>query len=268
MLLELRAWQGREQESRALAEMTAQWGRERGAAILEVFALMGLTVLELGLGRYAEALSSGMRIYDDDPPGFGNRILPEIVEAATRSGERRTARAALDRLADRATASGTPWALGMLARSRALLAPGSGAEAFYQEAVSHLSGTSVRTELARTHLLYGEWLRRHKRRRDARSQLRTACDMFDAMGAAAFAGRTRAELLATGEILRQPQERPGPDLTPQEAQVVRLATAGATNAQIAIHLFVTTSTVEYHLSKVFRKLGITSRRQLAAALGH
>ena len=128
VLLELRAWQGREQESRALAEMTAQWGRERGAAVLEVFALMGLTILELGLGRYAEALSSGMRIYDDDPPGFGNRVLPEIVEAATRSGERRAARAALGRLADRATASGTPWALGMLARSRALLAPGSGAE--------------------------------------------------------------------------------------------------------------------------------------------
>ena len=268
VLLELRAWQGREQESRALAEMTAQWGRERGAAVLEVFALMGLTLLELGLGRYAVALSSGMRIYDDDPPGFGNRILPEIVEAGARSGARRAARAALDRLADRATASGTAWALGMLARSRALLAPGSSAEPFYQEALAQLSGTSIRTELARAHLLYGEWLRRQKRRRDARAQLRTACDMFDAMGAAAFADRTRAELLATGDTPRQPQERPGPDLTPQEAQVVRLAAAGATNAEIAIHLFVTTSTVEYHLSKVFRKLGITSRRQLAAVVGH
>ena len=268
VLLELRAWQGREQESRALAEMTAQWGRERGAAVLEVFALMGLTILELGLGRYGEALSSGMRIYDDDPPGFGNRILPEIVEAGARSGGRSAARAALGRLADRATASGTPWALGMLARSRALLAPGSGAEPLYQEALAHLSGTSIRTELARAHLLYGEWLRRQKRRRDARAQLRTACDMFDAMGAAAFADRTRAELLATGYTPRQPQERPGPDLTPQEAQVVRLAAAGATNAEIAIHLFVTTSTVEYHLSKVFRKLGITSRRQLAAVVGH
>ena len=268
VLLELRAWQGREQESRALAEMTAQWGQERGAAILEVFALMGLAILELGLGRYAEALSAGMRIFDDDPPGFGNRILPEIVEAAARSGEGRAARAALARLADRAAASGTGWALGMLARSRALLAPDSDAEALYQEAVSHLSGTPIRTELARAHLLYGEWLRRHKRRRDARAQLRTACDMFDAMGAAAFAGRTRAELLAAGGTPRQPQERPGPDLTPQEAQVVRLAAAGATNAEIAIHLFVTTSTVEYHLSKVFRKLGITSRRQLATVMGY
>jgi len=266
VLLELRAWQGREQESRAIAEMTAQWGQQRGAAILEVFALIGLTVLELGLGRYAEALGWGMQIYDDDPPGFGNRILPEIVEAGARGGDHRAARAALGRLADRATASGTPWALGMLARSRALLAHDGDAETFYRAAIAHLAGTSVRTELARAHLLYGEWLRRQKRRNDARAQLRTACGIFDAMGAAAFADRTRAELLAAGDSPREPAERPGPDLTPQEAQVSRLAAAGATNAEIATHLFVTTSTVEYHLSKVFRKLGITSRRQLASAL--
>ena len=268
VLLELRAWQGREEEARALAEMTAQWGQQRGAAVLEVFALFGLTVLEIGLGRYPEALGWGVRIYDDDPPGFGNRILPEIVEAGVRGGDRATAQAALARLAGRATASGTSWALGMLARSRALLARAAEAEAPYREAIAQLAETSVRTELARAHLLYGEWLRRQKRRGDARSQLRTACEMFDAMGAAAFARRTRAELLATGDSLRQPAERPSSDLTPQEAQVSRLAAAGATNAEIATHLFVTTSTVEYHLSKVFRKLGITSRRQLAAALTH
>ena len=159
VLLELRAWQGREEESRALAEMTAQWGRQRGAAILEVFALMGLTVLELGLSRYAEALSSGMLIYDDDPPGFGNRILPEIVEAGARSGGHDAARAALARLDERATASGTPWALGMLARSQALLTRGAEAETLYGAAIAYLTGTSIRTELARTHLLYGEWLR-------------------------------------------------------------------------------------------------------------
>jgi DNA-binding CsgD family transcriptional regulator len=268
VLLELRAWQGREQEARALAEMTAQWGQQRGAAVLEVFALMGLTVLELGLGRYAEALGWGVRIYDDDPPGFGNRILPEIVEAGARGGGHAAAHAALGRLADRAAASGTPWALGMLARSRALLADDADAETFYCAAIAHLTATSVRTELARAHLLYGEWLRRHKRRKDARSQLRTACGMFDAMGAATFARRTRAELQAAGDSPHQPAERAGPDLTPQEAQVSRLAAAGATNAEIATHLFVTTSTVEYHLSKVFRKLGITSRRQLATALTH
>ena len=268
VLLELRAWQGREEESRALAEMTAQWGRQRGAAILEVFAWMGLTVLELGLGRYPEALGWGMRIYDDDPPGFGNRILPEIVEAGVRGGDRAAADAALARLADRAAASGTPWALGMLARSRALLARAADAEPFYRAAIAQLTGTSVRTELARTHLLYGEWLRRQKRRSDARSQLRTAYEMFNAMGAAAFSHRTRAELLAAGDSPHQPAERAGPDLTPQETQVCRLAAAGATNAEIATHLFVTTSTVEYHLSKVFRKLGITSRRQLATAITH
>ena len=266
VLLEVRAWQGREQESRGLAEMTAQWGQQRGAAVLEIFAWMGLTVLELGLGRYAEALGWGMRIYDDDPPGFGNRILPDIVEAGVRGGDRAAARAALARLADRATASGTPWALGMLARSRALLARTADAETFYRAALAQLTGTSIRTELARTHLLYGEWLRRQKRRKDARSQLRTAYDLFDSMDAAAFSRRTLAELLAAGDSSRQPSERPGPDLTPQETQVCRLAAAGATNAEIATHLFVTTSTVEYHLSKVFRKLDITSRRQLAAAL--
>ncbi|MGP0025667.1 MAG: LuxR C-terminal-related transcriptional regulator [Streptosporangiaceae bacterium] len=266
VLLDLRAWQGREAESRALAATTEKWGEERGAPVLGFFALIGLTVLELSLGRYAEALSWGLRIYDGDPPGFGNRVLPEIVEAGARARDHRAARAALGRLADRATASGTPWALGMLARSRALLAPDTGAEAFYREAIAHLTRTSVRTELARAHLLYGEWLRRQKRRSQASAQLRTAYRMFDAMGAATFAHRTRAELLAAGGHLPEPAELADPDLTPQETQIARLAAAGVTNAEIATRLFVTTSTVEYHLSKVFRKLSITSRRQLAAAL--
>ncbi len=154
----------------------------------------------------------------------------------------------------------------MLTRSRALLAPDSGAEAFYREAIAHLTRSSVRTELARTHLLYGEWLRRQKRRSHASTQLRTAYRMFDAMGAAGFARRTRVELLAAGGHPPEPTELAGPDLTPQETQIARLAAAGVTNAEIATRLFVTTSTVEYHLSKVFRKLSITSRRQLAAAL--
>jgi DNA-binding CsgD family transcriptional regulator len=268
VLLEVRALQGREQESRAVAAMTAQWGQERGAAILEIFSQFGLTVLELGLGRYAEALSSGMPIYDGDPPGFGNRILPEIVEAGVRGGDRDAAKAALARLADRAAASATPWALGMLARSRALLAGDSEAEACYREAIEYLLRTSVRTELARTHLLYGEWLRRRKRRGNAQSQLRIAYEMFDAMGASAFAARTRAEQLAAGDNPPRSAERPAFDLTPQETQVSRLAAGGATNAEIATRLLVTTSTVEYHLSKVFRKLGVTSRRQLATALTH
>ena len=266
VLLDLRAWQGREAESRALAATTETWGEEHGAPILGFFALIGLTVLELSLGRYAEALSWGLRIYDGDPPGFGSRVLPEIVEAGARAEDARAARAALDRLADRATASGTPWALGILARSRALLAPDSAADALYREAIAHLTRSSVRTELARAHLLYGEWLRRQKRRSHASAQLRTAHRMFNTMGATAFARRTRAELLAAGGHLPEAAELAGPDLTPQETQVARLAAAGATNAEIATRLFVTTSTVEYHLSKVFRKLTISSRRQLAAAL--
>jgi DNA-binding CsgD family transcriptional regulator len=267
VLLEVRAWQGRERESRAVASSTADWGREKGAAILEIFSLMGLTVLELGLGRYPQALGCGLQIFCDDPPGFGNRVLPEIVEAGVRGGDRAAAEAALTRLTERATAAATPWALGVLARSTALLAADADAEIHYREAIRQLAGTAVRTELARAHLLYGEWLRRRKRRRDAQLQLRTAYDMFCAMGAAAFADRTGAERRATGQMPRDawaPHHRFG--LTPQETQVARQASTGATNADIASRLFITTSTVEYHLSKVFRKLGITSRRQLAAAL--
>jgi DNA-binding CsgD family transcriptional regulator/tetratricopeptide (TPR) repeat protein len=267
VLLEVRAWQGRERESRAVASSTADWGRARGASILEIFALMGLTVLELGLGRYPEALRWGLRIFHDDPPGFGNRILPEVVEAGVRGGDRDAAQAALVRLTERATVASTPWALGLLARSRALMASDADAEPYYQEAIEQLSATAVRTELARAHLLYGEWLRRRKRRRDAHHQLRTSHDMFTAMGAAAFAGRARSEQRASGHASRDARGPQNPSgLTPQETQVARQASAGATNAEIASRLFITTSTVEYHLSKVFRKLGVTSRRQLAGVL--
>ena len=173
---------------------------------------MGLTVLELGLGRYAEALGWGMRIYDDDPPGFGNRVLPEIVEAGVRGGDQGAAQAALARLADRATAA-APRGLWACWPARVHCWPTTtDAEALYREAIAQLAGTSVRTELARAHLLYGEWLRRQKRRRDARAQLRTAYGMFDAMGAAAFAGRTRAELLARATApSARGAARPGPD---------------------------------------------------------
>ena len=267
VLLEVRAWQGRVSESRAVASSTADWGRENGARILEIFALMGLTVLEIGLGRYPEALRRGLEIYEDDPPGFGNRILPEVVEAGVRGGDPAAARKALSRLTERATVSSTPWALGVLARSTALMAAAAEAESNYLKAIDHLSATAVRTELARAHLLYGEWLRRRKRRRDAQVQLRAAHDMFSAMGAAAFAARARAERRASGDASSDdlpPRNQFG--LTPQEVQVARQAGAGATNAEIASRLFITKSTVEYHLGKVFRKVGVTSRRQLLAAL--
>lgn len=266
VLLEVRAWQGRDSESRAVAAMTADWGREMGASILEIFALMGLTVLELGLGRYPEALGSALQIFHDDPPGFGNRVLPEVVEAGVRGGDRAAADMALARLTERATAAASPWALGMLARSQALMAADADAEPYYLEAIGQLARTVVLTELARAHLLYGEWLRRRKRRRDAEVQLRTAYDMFTAMGATAFATRTGIERRAAGQTIADATRTDPFGLTPQEAQVARQAAAGSTNAEIASRLFVTTSTVEYHLSKVFRKLGVTSRRRLAAAL--
>jgi hypothetical protein len=152
VLLEVRAWQGREDESRAVASSTAQWGRDKGASILEIFALMGLTVLELGLGRYPEALGWGLQIFDDDPPGFGNRILPDVVEAGVRGGDRKAAEGALARLTERATASGSPWALGLMARSTALMASDADAETHYQEAIRRLSETAVRTELARARI--------------------------------------------------------------------------------------------------------------------
>ncbi|MCS5717800.1 AAA family ATPase [Herbiconiux sp. CPCC 205763] len=266
VLLEVRAWQGRERESREMAESTASWGRQQGAEILEVFSWFGLTVLEMGLGNYGEALTSAREIYDRDPPGFGNRILPELVEAAARTGQVEMAEAALRRLSDRARASGTPWAMGMLARSTAILADDSEAAALFEEAIDRLLPTSVRTELARSHLLYGEWLRRRRRRSDAQVHLSTAWQMFEAMGATAFAGRARNELLAAGQRpIAAVDGRADFGLTAQEAQVARLASGGATNAEIAARMFLTTSTVEYHLGKVFRKLSITSRRQLGRA---
>jgi DNA-binding CsgD family transcriptional regulator len=192
-------------------------------------------------------------------------MLPNLVEAAVRAGDPGTARAALARLGERAGASGTPWALGVLARSRALLADDAEAESLYRQAARHLAGTSLATERARTDLLYGEWLRRQKRRTEARSALRSAHDAFADMGAAAFAERARTELLATGQRARPRTAAADSSLTPQEARVAALAAQGATNAEIATRLFITTSTVEYHLNKIFRKLNITSRRHLAEA---
>ncbi len=266
VLLEVRAWQGRESESRAVASSTADWGREKGASILEIFALMGLTVLELGLGRYPEALGWGLQIFHDDPPGFGNRVLPEVVEAGVRGGDRAAAEMALTRLTERATAAATPWALGCWR--------GRGADGRRRRRRAVLPGghqTAGRDRGAHRTRPRASALRRMaspaKTSPRRGVQLRTAHDMFTAMGAAAFAGRAGAERRASGQTTDDAPRADNPfGLTPQEAQVARQAGAGATNAEIASRLFVTTSTVEYHLSKVFRKLGVTSRRQLAAAL--
>ncbi|MBU2664636.1 AAA family ATPase [Actinoplanes bogorensis] len=256
--IELLAWSGRETEARSVAAR---------ATVAHHFVRTSMAVLEISLGRYPEALEWLRPSLERDKPGAATRALHEIVEAGVRSGDHRAAKAALVRMEERAPVSGTPWGLGLLARCRALMADDEQAEELYRESVTLLGRTSVRTELARSHLVHGEWLRRRRRRADARVALRTAHDMFSRMGAVAFAERARTELAATGDRPRPSvASSPGGELTPQERQVASLAAAGATNAEIAARLFLSTSTVEYHLTRIFRKLAITSRRKLAAAL--
>jgi DNA-binding CsgD family transcriptional regulator len=188
--------------------------------------------------------------------------LVELIEAAVRSRKAALAADALGQLSQTTAASGTDWALGVEARCRALLSDGEAAERLYGEAIERLERTRVRVELARAHLLYGEWLRRERRRLDAREQLRTAHTLFTQFGMEAFAERARVELEATGEHARKRTVETLDDLTPQEAQISRLAADGATNQEIAAQLFISPSTVDYHLRKAFRKLGVKSRHQL------
>jgi DNA-binding CsgD family transcriptional regulator len=229
-------------------------------------ARCALTVLELGLGRYESALTWALDVYRDDPPGLGTHVLPDLVEAATRSGDRGAAVSALERLSDRAVAGGAELAHGLVARSRALLADDGQAEALYREAIDQVGRSGATAQLARTQLLYGEWLRRRRRRRDAREQLSAARDAFDALGVDAFARRARLELHATGERVGRRGGGVADRLTPQETQVARLVAEGSSNRQVAARLFISPSTVEYHLRKVFRKVGVNSRTQLVRTL--
>ena len=255
------ARRGREADARPLA---ARLLREFAAHNrYEVLKVQGaLAVLELGLGNYTAALRHALEsLPQQNVLGFGQ--VTEVVEAGTRCGERETATAALEAFTPWALASGTDLALGLLARSRALLADDGHAEAEYRLAIDHLQRCRLVPQLARAHQVYGEWLRRQRRRRDARDQLRCAFEMFDEMGMEAFAGRARAELRATGERAR-PRSLGAPEvLTAQEAQIARLAAERLSNREIASQLFISARTVEYHLHKVFRKLGVTSRAQLA-----
>jgi ATP/maltotriose-dependent transcriptional regulator MalT len=188
--------------------------------------------------------------------------VPELAEAAARTGDVALARAALEWLSERTSVAPTEWVLGIEARVRALLSDGPAAEFGYRGSIEHLARTPVRAELARSHLLYGEWLRRGRRRADAREQLRTAHDMLEAMGIEAFAERARRELAATGETVRKPTVETSLELTAQEAQVARLARDGLSNPEIGARLFLSPRTVEWHLRKVFAKLGIGSRKAL------
>ena len=191
---------------------------------------------------------------------------PELVEAAVRTGPTEVAADALARLAERTQAGGTDYGLGLEARCRALVSQGRAAEGWYREAIERLDRARIRAELARAHLLYGEWLRRENRRVDARAQLRTAHEMLDAMGMAAFAERAGRELRATGETVRKRTAETVTTLTAQEACIARLAREGRTNPEIGAQLFLSARTVEWHLRKIFTKLGIGSRRELPAAL--
>jgi DNA-binding CsgD family transcriptional regulator len=224
-------------------------------------------LLNNGLGRYSRALIAAERACQyPQELGFLTVVLPELIEAATRTGRIGRAREALERLAETTRAVGTDWALGIEARAAALVSEGEDAEHRYQEAVDRLGRTTLRMELARAHLLYGEWLRRENRRVDARTHLRTAREIFTGMGAQVFVERADRELLATGERARKRTVDTRFELTAQEKQIAGLARDGHTNTEIGTELFISPRTVEWHLRKVFPKLGISSRRELRIAL--
>jgi DNA-binding CsgD family transcriptional regulator len=226
-----------------------------------------MAVLHNGLARYQDALAAAQRACEDpDEQVFSLLAAIELIEAAARSGVPEQAADALERLAHSTRASGTDWALGIEARSRALLSDGEAAERRYREAIDRLGRTRIRVDLARAHLVYGEWLRRGRRRTDARAQLRCAYELFASMGAEAFAERAARELLATGETARKRTVETCNELTAQETQVAWLARDGLSNAEIGARLFISPRTVQYHLRKVFAKLDITSRTQLERAL--
>jgi ATP/maltotriose-dependent transcriptional regulator MalT len=224
-------------------------------------------VLYNGLGRYDAAASAAREVTTNSiSPATSIWALPELVEAAARVGEIELARDALDRLSETTQPAGTEFALGIEARSRALLSDGAAADDLYREAIERLGRTQLRPELARAHLLYGEWLRRVSRRLEAREQLRTAHDRLTALGMEAFAERARRELIATGEKVRKRTAAARDELTPQEAQIAGMARDGLTNRDIGARLFLSPRTVEWHLRNVFVKLGIDSRRALSDAL--
>jgi ATP/maltotriose-dependent transcriptional regulator MalT len=223
-------------------------------------------VLDNGLGRHDAARDAAWRAFERDDFGYGAYVVPELAEAAARTGHLALVRAALQWLSDRTRVTPSEWALGIEARLRALLSEGEAAERCYRESIDRLGRTRVRVQLARAHLLYGEWLRRQRRRLDAREQLRTAHDLLQAMGIEAFAERARRELEASGETARKRTVETRTELTAQEAAVARLARDGLSNPEIGTRLCISARTVKYHLGKVFAKLDITSRAQLDRAL--
>jgi len=258
---------GSQAEAAPLIEATINEAEVAGQGIAVAYAHWVAAILANGLGRYEDALTAAQQASEDTPGLYISMwALPELIEAAARSGKTHTAGDALARLAEITQAGGTDFGLGMEARSRALVSEPEAAESLYREAVDRLGRTQLRPELARAHLLFGEWLRRQNRRVDARAQLRTAHQMLDAMGMVAFAERARRELLATGETARKRSVETFSTLTAQELSITRLVVDGRTNREIGAELFLSARTVEWHLHKIFTKLDVGSRRELRGAL--
>jgi DNA-binding CsgD family transcriptional regulator len=257
------AFEGNAAEATELLEVSKAEVIHRGEGSGLSLVHWATAVLHNGLGRYPDALAAAQQADEETSASWwSNWALVEVIEAGARSEATEAAADALGRLSEITTASGTDWALGIESRARALMADGDAAEKLYRQSIAALERTRVRAELARSRLLYGEWLRRERRRLDAREQLRSAHELFNEFGMEAFAERARIELQATGEHARKRRPETRDDLTPQEAQISRLAAEGATNPEIAAQLFISPRTVNYHLRKVFRKLGVKSRHQL------
>jgi DNA-binding CsgD family transcriptional regulator len=265
--LYLAAFSGQEAEVSKLSVATAREGMEGGQGTAVQYTWLATAVALNGLGRYREAVAPAQEASNTMPElVVAGWALTELIEAGARSGETELSHSALERLAERNRYIATDWGCGIEARSRALLAEGQSAECLYREAVDRLGRTALRPELARAHLLYGEWLRRENRRLDAREQLGTAHNQFMAIGMEAFAERARMELLATGQKMRKRTAETRDDLTAHERQIAQLACDGLSNPEIGARLFLSPRTVEWHLRKVFGKLGIHRRRELANAL--
>jgi len=258
----LAAWRGQQPRASELIEATS----EEAAMRRWTSNKYARAVLYNGLGQHHAARDAAWEAFAPDPIGYGSLLVPELAEAASRTADRALLESVLEWLSARTRVISSGWATGIEARVRALLSESEVAESLYQQSIAHLSGTRLRLELARTHLLYGEWLRRERRRLDARTHLRTALEAFTSMGAEAFARRAERELEATGERARKRTVDTLDQLTPQETQIARLAANGHTNREIAAQLFISPSTVEYHLRKAFRKLDVKSRTELAHRL--
>jgi DNA-binding CsgD family transcriptional regulator len=260
------AWQGEESTAAELLENTMRLAIAGRLGRLITVADHASAVLYNGLGRHDAARDAALRAFERDDFGYLPFVSVELAEAASRIRDQATVTTLLGLLSERCRATPTAWALGTEACVRALASDGAAAEACYQESIDRLSDTRMRAYLARVHLLYGEWLRREKRRAEAREQLRRAHGMLAVMGIEGFAERARRELLATGEAVRKRSVARTIELTAQEAQIARLAREGLTNPEISTRLFISPRTVEWHLRKVFTKLDISSRRQLRGPL--